>query len=173
MPQVVTDTPCSTPPPQSTAGTIAGFFFFLAICIVAMIAGAVVTTPNVTTWYKELARPPWTPPPWLFGPVGTVLYIMMAVSAWLVWMRREVVNIRWPMTLFGAQLVLNVAWSWIFFGMKSPGVALIEIVALLVAIALTMVSFAKTSGTASLLLAPYLAWVMFATSLNIGFWWLN
>lgn len=150
-----------------------GLAFFLSICIAAMIAGAVVTTPNVTTWYKELTQPLWTPPPWLFGPVWTVLYIMMAVSAWLVWKRADASNARWPLMLFGIQLVLNIAWSWVFFGMKSPVLALIEILLLLFAIALTMIIFWKISRMASLLLAPYIVWVMFATSLNVGFWWLN
>jgi len=173
MAQISTDSLSTSPPTQSTARNIAGFGCFLATCIAAMIAGAVVTTPNVTTWYKELAQPPWTPPPWLFGPVWTVLYVMMAVSAWLVWKCGDASTSRRPLVLFGIQLVLNVAWSWLFFGMKSPGIALIEILVLLGAIALTMISFGKISRLAGLLLMPYIMWVMFATSLNAGFWWLN
>jgi benzodiazapine receptor len=173
MVPITTNLPSTSPPIRSPAHQVAGLALFLTICITAMIAGAIVTTPNVTTWYKELVSPPWTPPPWLFGPVWTILYIMMAVSAWLVWMRAEASNTRWPLTLFGIQLVLNVVWSWLFFGIKNPNFALVEILVLLVAIALTIISFWRISRTAGLLLVPYIAWVMFATSLNVGFWWLN
>ena len=107
MAHAATDMLNPTPPDRSTARKAAALVFFLAICIAAMVAGAVVTTPNVTTWYKELAQPPWTPPPWLFGPVWTVLYIMMAISAWLVWKRGDASSTRYPLTLFGIQLALT------------------------------------------------------------------
>jgi benzodiazapine receptor len=158
---------------RSVAQQVVGLAFFLTICIGAMVAGAIATTPNVTTWYKELAYPPWTPPAWLFGPVWAMLYIMMAVSAWLVWNRGGLSKTRRALRLLSIQLILNVCWSWLFFGMKTPGIALIEILILVIAVAITMVRFWEICRPAGLLFVPYITWVMFASSLNAGFWWLN
>lgn len=137
-----------------------------------MAVGALATTPNIGGWYADLVRPSWTPPSWVFGPVWTVLYLMMAVSVWLVWRRRDR-NVSRPLALFAVQLTLNVGWSWLFFGLHAPLVALIEIVILWIAIAATIVSFWRYSRPAAILLIPYLAWLTYATTLNFGFWQLN
>ncbi len=122
-------------------------------------------------WYAALAKPTWTPPNWLFGPVWTVLYVMIAMAGWLVWQQRA--RIDTPLLLWGTQLVLNGVWSWLFFGLERPGLAFLDIVALLVAIAATAGVFARISRAAALLLAPYFAWVAFATALNFAIWRLN
>jgi benzodiazapine receptor len=133
--------------------------------------GAVTTVDGISEWYAHLIRPAWTPPNWLFGPVWTTLYAMMAVAAWRVWRQRPGVGP--ALRLFGVQLALNAVWSPIFFGARAPLPALLVIVAMLVAIALTIRAFARHDRTAAWLLAPYLAWVSYATTLNAGIWWLN
>jgi len=123
-------------------------------------------------WYAALAKPSWNPPSWLFGPVWTVLYLLIGIAAWLVWEHRGPLR-RWAMTAFGIQLVLNAIWSWVFFGLRRPDWALFEIVLLLAAILWTMWLFAKERPLSAKLLAPYLAWVSFATILNGTLWYLN
>lgn len=121
-------------------------------------------------WYRTLARPAWAPPGWIFGPVWTLLYLLMAIAAWGVWRRQG-----WGLALglWLVQLALNAAWTPIFFGLHQPGWACAEIAALWVAIALTVWAFAKARGWAAWLMAPYLAWVTFATVLNFVIWQLN
>jgi benzodiazapine receptor len=131
--------------------------------------------PGRTTgaWYRELARPTWAPPGWLFGPVWLTLYTAMAVAAWLVWRGPSSPARRAALAWFGVQLALNAAWSPTFFGLRSLGGGLIVIVALLVAIAVTIARFAPRSRLAAGLLTPYLAWVAFATALNAALWSMN
>ena len=124
-------------------------------------------------WYASLKKPSWHPPNWVFGPVWTELYAMMAVAAWLVWRQGDFAGQALPIAAFLVQLVLNALWSWLFFGLKTPGMAFAEIVALWVAIATTLLLFRRPSATAAWLLAPYLAWVTFATLLNFTLWRLN
>jgi len=124
-------------------------------------------------WYASLKKPSWNPPNWIFGPVWTALYAMMAVAAWLVWRRGGFAAQALPLAAFLVQLVLNALWSWLFFGLKNPGLAFAEIVALWVAIATTLLLFRRPSATAAWLLAPYLAWVTFASLLNFTLWRLN
>ena len=124
-------------------------------------------------WYAGLKKPAWNPPGWIFGPVWTILYTMMAVAAWLVWRRGGFVAQRRPLTLFLLQLALNAAWSPLFFGSHRPGLAFAEIVLLWLAIAATLLAFRFTSRAAAWLLAPYLAWVGFAAVLNFTLWRLN
>jgi translocator protein len=124
-------------------------------------------------WYAQLAKPEWTPPDWVFAPVWTVLYTVMAVAGWLVWRTRGLGGAQQAFTFFGAQLILNAAWSWIFFGRQQPGLAAIEIVMLWVAIAATIVAFWRIRPMAGALLLPYLAWVSFAAALNFAIWRLN
>lgn len=145
----------------------------LAVCFGAAAAGGAATYPNVEGWYRLLAKPSWTPPDWLFGPVWTALYASMAVAAWLVWRRRGLAGARGAWALFAVQLALNVGWSWLFFGLRSPGLALLEIVVLLVAIAATLAAFWRRSLAAGLLLVPYLGWVGFAALLNFAIWMMN
>ncbi len=152
---------------------IVGLVVLLALCFAAAAAGGAATYPQIQGWYAELAKPPWTPPGWLFGPVWTALYTAMAVAAWLVWRQAGLAAARWPLGLFAVQLGLNVAWSWLFFGLRSPALGLIDILLLWIAIAATLASFWRRTTAAGLLLAPYLAWVTFAAVLNSAIWWLN
>jgi tryptophan-rich sensory protein len=124
-------------------------------------------------WYASLRKPSWNPPGWVFGPVWSVLYVMMAASAWLVWKRGGFMAQRRPLTLFLVQLALNAAWTPLFFGLRLPGLACGEIVMLWVAITATLVAFRPVSRPAAWLLAPYLMWVSFAGVLNFTLWRLN
>jgi translocator protein len=140
----------------------------LAVVLVAGLGG-LATDTGPGTWYAELEQPAWNPPDWLFGPVWSALYLLMAVAAWLVWRaggRRELVP-------YGVQLVLNLAWSWVFFAGEAPWPGVAVIVALAVAIVVTIVAFRRRSTVAAWLLAPYLAWVLYATALNAAIALLN
>lgn len=145
----------------------------VAGCFAAAGIGGVATARSVGTWYQELAKPPFSPPDWVFGPVWTVLYLMMGVAAWLVWRRAGLRDGAAALTLFGVQLALNAAWSWLFFGFRLPGVAFVELLVLWAAIAATLVAFWRTTLAAGLLMVPYLAWVSFAAALNLALWRLN
>ncbi len=150
-----------------------GLVVFIAVCLGAGSLGAIATTPEIDGWYRTLTKPTWNPPASVFGPVWTTLYVLMAVAAWLVWKPAGFQAAAIPLTLFGGQLVLNVAWSWIFFGMHQPGWAFVEIVILWLAIAATTWAFFRRSPLAGWLLVPYLAWVSFAVVLNFTIWRLN
>lgn len=143
-------------------------------CELAGIIGSFFTTPSVATWYQTLVRPALNPPAWVFGPVWITLYALMGVAAFLVWRAGLAhARVKIALAIFAVQLVLNTLWSIIFFGLHSPGGALIDIAALWIAIVLTIVAFAKISRPAAWLLVPYLAWVSFATYLNYAIWMLN
>lgn len=150
---------------RSTAALVTSL---AAVSAAAGIGGA-GTAAGVRTWYPSLDRPSWRPPDDAFGPVWTVLYAANAVSAWLVW-RANPRQARSALTLYGAQLALNAAWPLLFFGLKRPGLALIEIAMLWVAIAATIAAFARRHRVAALLLVPYLGWVTFALALNRALW---
>ena len=124
-------------------------------------------------WYAQLKKPAWNPPGWIFGPVWTALYTMMAVAAWLVWRRGGWAVQRKALAWFLVQLVLNALWSPLFFGWKNPDLAFAEIVLLWVAIFGTLLAFWKAHRAAGALLLPYLAWVSFAAVLNFTLWQLN
>lgn len=143
---------------------------FLVLCQAVGILSGYATSTSVTTWFPTLVKPSWNPPPWIFAPVWTVLYVMMAVAAWLVWLRPEP---KGALILWGSQLALNFAWSFLFFGARSPALGLICIVAMWLAIAATIFAFALKSRTAAFLMVPYLMWVSFATALNASIWTLN
>ena len=142
---------------------------FLALTFSAAGIGSYATTPNIAAWCAGLAKASWTPPGWLFGPVWTLLYVSMAVAAWLVWRQGG----RWPLALFAVQLAMNAAWSWFFFGFHAPGSAFIEVVVLFVAIVATTIAFWPKSIAAGILMLPYLGWVTFAAVLNLAIWRLN
>ena len=152
---------------------ITGLVVSILICFIAAGLGSMATTTQIPGWYAELTKPSWTPPSWLFGPVWTILYLAMAVAAWLVWRQTGLVAVRWPLTWFGVQLVLNTLWSVIFFGLHQPGWAAFEIGWLWAAILITLLSFWSRSKIAGLLLVPYLLWVSFAAVLNVSIWRLN
>ena len=124
-------------------------------------------------WHAALRKPSWNPPGWVFGPVWTTLYPMMAVAAWLVWKRGGFAAQRRPLILFLVQLALNAAWTPLFFGLHWPSLAFAEIVLLWLAIVATIAAFRPVSRAATRLLVPYLAWVSFAAVLNFALWRLN
>lgn len=124
-------------------------------------------------WYGELDKAPWTPPGWAFGVVWTILYILMAIAAWLVWRRGGFPANRLPLALYGVQLVFNALWSWIFFGLHLPGWALLDLALLLAALIATLVLFFRRSVVAGFCLVPYVLWGLYAFSLNAWIWWFN
>ncbi len=152
---------------------VAWLIGFIAICFASAGLGAAATSTSVSGWYLTLAKPSWNPPAWLFGPVWSALYLMMAVAAWIVWRGHGWRAAQSALILFGIQLALNVLWSFLFFGMQRPGLAFAEILALWLAIVATCLVFQGKSVTAALLLTPYLAWTSFAVLLNFAIWRLN
>lgn len=146
---------------------------FVAICFGAAAVGGWFTNSSVKSWYPRLLKPAGTPPYWLFGPVWSVLYLLMATAAWLIWREHKAQDVRLPLGLFFGQLLLNAAWSFIFFRLQRPGLALVEIQILLLLIVMTAISFSEYSAWAFWLMAPYLAWVGYATYLNFELWRLN
>ena len=145
---------------------------FCLLCFLAAGLGSLFTTASLGSWYAGLAKPSWNPPNWIFGPVWTVLYAMMAVAGWLVWRRggsQSWLALRW----FAIQLALNVVWSAVFFGLQLPGLAFFEIMLLWAAIAATLLTSWRVSRTAGILFAPYLLWVSFAATLSFAIWRLN
>ena len=140
----------------------------IAICLAVGFVGSFWTTPNLRPWYASLAKPAWTPPNWLFGPVWTALYLTMAVAAWLVWRKDGGTAV--PLRIFLFQLLLNLAWSGIFFKLRLPGAGFAEIVLLWLAILATAIGFWRTVPAAGWLLAPYLFWVSYAAALNVSIW---
>jgi tryptophan-rich sensory protein len=173
----VTPSPNSSPsdPPtaRSTAINVLGLGVFIILCFAAAGLGAAVTSSSVGGWYQTLRKPTATPPDWVFGPVWTALFLLMAISAWLVWKQETWRNSRGPLALFVLQLALNVAWSAIFFGLRNPGFAFAEIIVLWLAIAATAIVFRRRSPLAGALLLPYLAWSTFAAWLNFAIWRMN
>ena len=149
------------------------WIILVAICFGAAAIGSLFTSSSVNTWYPGLLKPAGTPPAWVFGPVWSTMYLLMATAAWLVWRQRTVEDVRLTLGLFFGQLVLNAAWSFVFFGLRRPGAALVEILVLLAAIVLTATRFGMVSRLAFWLMAPYVAWVAYATFLNFGIWNLN
>lgn len=151
-----------------------GIISAIVVCQLAGAIGAVFTTPSIPTWYAGLNKPSFQPPNWLFGPAWTLLYTLMGIALYLIWTKGlSAAGVKTALVVFGIQLLLNTLWSILFFGMKNPALALIEIVILWVAILLTLVRFYAISRTAGLLLVPYLLWVSFATVLNFSIVRLN
>lgn len=155
---------------MSTGRQVAGLVGWLVLTFAAAAVGSYFTASSVGDWYRTLSRPPWTPPSWVFGPVWTVLYALMAVAAWLVWRQQGWAGARVALGLYLLQLALNVGWSLVFFGLRLPGAAAAEIVVLWLAIVATMAAFWRRSPAAGWLLLPYLLWVSFATALNWSIW---
>jgi len=152
------------------------FFSWLgwaAFCLGVGLFGSLATRSSIPTWYAALAKPSWTPPGGLFGPVWTLLYLMMGTAAWLVWRKEGPSGARLALGLFLAQLLFNGLWSWIFFGLHRPGLALLDLALLWAGILATIRAFRLVSPAAAWLMAPYLAWVSFAGLLNAAIWRLN
>jgi benzodiazapine receptor len=142
----------------------------ICVGIVSLVGGA--ASANAADEYAQLNQPSWAPPSWLFGPVWGVLYVLMAVAAWLVWRAEPTFRSR-AIQFYAVQLLLNLAWSPLFFGAEQRGWALLDIVVLDVLVAATVVAFWSRNRLAALLLTPYLAWSLFATALNYSVWSLN
>jgi tryptophan-rich sensory protein len=158
--------------------TIGGFVRLVVACGVSLAAGVIgslaVTGQGFSSWYAAIQKPGFTPPGWVFGPVWTILYLLMGVAAFLVWQRGLGSRpVRTALVWFLVQLALNAAWTPVFFGLHRIGLALLVIVLLWVAIIVTMYYFFRVSRPAGLLLVPYLLWVSFATVLNASIWHLN
>ncbi len=145
----------------------------LAACIAAAALGSWFNLGPIEDWYPSLRKPTWTPPNWIFAPVWTTLYLLMALAAWLVWLRAGWPACRTALALFAVQLGLNAAWSGLFFSLHSPGSAFAEILLLWCVIFATLWSFARISYLAASLFAPYLLWVTFAAVLNGTIWKMN
>lgn len=148
--------------------------FSVGICFLAAALGSAFTTGAIDTWYATLNKPFFNPPNWVFGPVWTLLYLLMGISLYLIWITKtDKKTKRQALTFFFIQLGLNALWSILFFGLKSPSAALVGIIVLLIAICLTIRNFLRVSKLAAWLLIPYLAWVSFATILNLSILLLN
>jgi len=150
--------------------SLLGFLFFLIISFSAALPGAFFMPGE---WYKTLAKPSFNPPGWIFGPVWTILYTVMAIAAWLVWRKSGFRKAATAIIVFLFQLVLNALWTVLFFGMHSPKHAFIDITCLWVAILATAAAFWNHSKPAGLLMVPYLLWVSFAMLLNFFLWRMN
>lgn len=146
---------------------------FIGASLGAGVLGSIATASSVAGWYQTLARPPLAPPGAVFGPVWTTLYVLMGTSAWLVWKHRDHPAARRTLGIFAVQLAVNTLWSFAFFGLRSPLLALAVIIPLWGLIVAYMASAWPVRREATWLFAPYLAWVSFATYLNAGYWWLN
>ena len=150
------------------------FSFSMIICFVAAGLGSLFTFSSIPTWYASLDKPFFNPPNWIFSPVWTLLYFLMGISLYLIllsgWQDREAKR---GIILFFAQLLLNVAWSFVFFFLHNPAIAFIIIILLWIMIFLSIFQFLKINKLASYLLIPYLLWVSFASILNFSIWQLN
>ena len=144
-------------------------FALLATTLAVGFLASQVTVPSIPGWYAGLHKPSFNPPNWLFAPVWTTLYVLMAVAAWRTWRKAGVR----PLGLYALQLALNGAWSFIFFGAHAIGLALAEIVLLMVLVLAAMWRFWRTDRIAGLLFVPYAGWVLFAGLLNAAIWRLN
>ncbi len=146
---------------------------FLLASFTASAIGGYATFESVRTWYPTLVKPSWNPPAAIFGPVWTLLYLLMSIAAWRVWLRREQTGARPALRLFFVSLALNALWSVLFFGLHRPGLALLEVVLFWGTLVLIQLRFARLDRVAGWLWAPYVAWVSFATVLNAAIWRLN
>jgi tryptophan-rich sensory protein len=146
----------------------------ILVCQLAGVIGGLFTASSVDTWYATLTKPAFNPPNWLFSPVWITLYVLLGVSLFLVWRQGlQTEGVQIALIVFGLQLALNTLWSLLFFGLKMPLFAFVEIVILWCLILITLLKFKKISRLAGLLLVPYLLWVSFAAALNFFLWYLN
>lgn len=147
----------------------------VATCLVIGYFSGIVTQSSITTWYPTIEKPSFNPPNWIFAPVWTALYIMMGIGAGLVWnlidSKRE--EVRSALIFFAIQLALNSLWSFLFFGLMNPLLALLEIIVLWLMIYETFIKFNKLNKIAGYMFIPYILWVSFAMILNGSIWWLN
>ena len=147
-----------------------GLLGFVVACVLVASSGAVF---RPGAWYESLRKPWWRPPNWLFAPAWTALYIMIAISGWLVWRKAGFAGAAAPLAVYGVQLLLNAAWSGFFFGLRRMDLALVDVSLLWLSILALILLFAPIDATAAWLLVPYLAWVSFAAFLNLTMLRLN
>jgi tryptophan-rich sensory protein len=159
-------------PTYTKRAQILGLLGWLLVSFAAAAIGSVASI-RAPAFYTRLVQPGWAPPPWVFGPVWTVLYTLMGVAAWLVWRSGGFRVHRRALTLFLVQLAFNALWSWLFFAWHRGGLAFADILVLWLLIAATLVSFWRVRPLAGGLLIPYLLWVSFASALNYVIWQLN
>jgi len=146
---------------------------FLAAAFAVAALGGIATASSVQSWYPTLAKPTWTPPPWLFGPAWTLLYTAMSVAAWRVWRSPATTGRACTLRLWWLQLALNATWSWAFFYYRLPAAGLPVIAALLALLIWLQFRIARTDTLAASLWVPYVLWVSFASALNFAIWKLN
>jgi len=152
---------------EGMAAQIIKLVVSIVICQLAGFMGSLLTTPSIPTWYASLNKPSFNPPNWVFAPVWTTLFVLMGISAYLVWNQGlQNAPVKRALIMFLVQLALNVFWSFLFFKLQSPTYAFVEITVLWIAIALTIVAFVRISRPAAFLLIPYIVWVSFAAVLN-------
>ena len=156
-----------------TGKDILALVLLVGICVGIGGLGGAVTASSVTEWYPTLTKPSFNPPNWIFGPVWTTLYVMMGIAAWRVWRAADRDTARGPLAVFALQLAVNLGWSIAFFGLRDPGLAVAVILALDLLVVATALMFRRIDRIAAMLLVPYLAWIAFATVLNIAIWRLN
>jgi tryptophan-rich sensory protein len=154
---------------QSWFSQVVGLVAWFAVVFAAAALGAIASS-DAATFYTQLTRPPWAPPPSAFAPVWSVLYFLMAISAWLIWRQRGTANVHSALTVFVVQLCANALWSWLFFAWRTGALAFAEVLVLLVLIVITIALFWRVSRLAAILLLPYLAWVAFASALTWSVW---
>lgn len=158
-----------SPHRPSVAAQAIALVVALAVTYLAAAVGGLASV-GAGSFYGQLVRPAWAPPGWLFGPVWSVLYTLMAVAVWLVWREAGFPRATRAVLLFGAQLIANALWSWFFFAWRLGAVALAEVLLLWVLIAATVVAFWRLQRVAAVLMLPYLAWVGFASALTFALW---
>jgi len=156
-----------------TAKDLLALILLVGICVGIGGLGGAVTVSNLTDWYPTLNKPSFNPPNWVFRPVWTTLFVMMGVAAWRVWRVADRDTARGPLALFALQLAVNLGWSVAFFGLRSPGLAVAVIIVLDLLVLATALNFRRIDGLSAMLLVPYLAWIAFATVLNVAIWRLN
>jgi len=146
----------------------------IVVCQMAGVIGSFFTSPSIPTWYAMLEKPDFTPPGWVIGSVWITLFLLMGIALYLVWARGlETKGVKRALGVFSIQLILNILWSVVFFGLRNPFYALIEIILLWIAILITIIEFYRIDKKAGVLLVPYILWVTFAAFLNLKIWQLN
>lgn len=153
-------------PRPSTSRQMIALAGFVGLNVLVSVCGGLLTAQSIATWYPALIKPDFNPPNWLFGPVWSLLYLMMAVAAWRVWRKAGWRDGGQSLALYGVQLAVNLAWSALFFGLQRPDLALIDCFLLLVLVIFTAISFWRHDNLAALLMVPYAAWVAYAAILN-------
>lgn len=153
--------------------TRSSLLIFIFLCLAVEIFSSYWTNQTVATWYPELKKTPWSPPGWVFAPIWTILYIMIAISGWLIYKAKASDQRSIALALYAGQLGLNFIWSFFFFSLMSPILGLIDILLLSLLIILTIINTWRVRQLAAILLIPYLIWVIYAATLNAGIWLLN